>query len=87
MSFQAAPGQDSVVIGSRREHLPEAIALAAERLRRPAFSADAFDESKRQSRTRIGLRRRFQTVGQRGGWRIERPVRPGVRCFKAVIGP
>ena len=48
----------TVALSSRREHLAEAVALVAELLRRPAFPADAFDEYKRQSLTRIEASRK-----------------------------
>ena len=53
MAFQASPGRVDVSIASRREHLADAIRLAAELLRRPAFPADAFDEVRRQALTGI----------------------------------
>jgi zinc protease len=58
MSIHGAPGQVSVSLSSRREHLAEAVALAAELLRRPALPADAFEEYKRQSLTRIEAQRK-----------------------------
>jgi zinc protease len=53
MSFSGGAGQLSVRLSSRREQLPAAIALVGELLRRPALPADAFDEYRRQSLTRI----------------------------------
>jgi zinc protease len=58
MSIQGAPGQVSVTLSSRREHLAEAITLVGELLRQPAFPEDAFDEYKRQSLTRIEAQRK-----------------------------
>ena len=58
MSIHGAPGQVSVSLSSRREHLAEAVALVAELLRRPALPADAFEEYKRQSLTRIEAQRK-----------------------------
>ena len=56
--MQPGAGVVSVVLSSRREHLADAVALVAELLRRPAFPADAFDEYKRQSLTRIEAARK-----------------------------
>jgi zinc protease len=58
LSVQPGAGVVSVVLSSRREHLAEAVALVAELLRRPAFPAEAFDEYKRQSLTRIEAARK-----------------------------
>jgi len=58
ISIQPGAGGVSVSLSSRREHLAEAVALVAELLRRPAFPADAFDEYKRQSLTRIEAARK-----------------------------
>jgi zinc protease len=58
LSVSASPGLVSVSLSSRREHLAGAVALVAELLRRPAFPADAFDEYKRQSVTRIEAARK-----------------------------
>lgn len=57
MAFRASPGRVDVSISSRREHLPAAIALAGELLRRPAFPADALDEVRRQALTAIESQR------------------------------
>jgi zinc protease len=53
LAVQSAPGQVSVTLSSRREHLADAVTLVAELLRRPSLPADAFDEYKRQTATRI----------------------------------
>jgi zinc protease len=58
MSIRGAPGQVSVSLSSRREHLAAAIALVGELLHEPAFAADAFDEYRRQSLTRIEAQRK-----------------------------
>jgi len=58
LSFRASTGQLSVSIASRREHLPAAIALVGELLRKPAFPADAFDEIRRQALTGIEQQRK-----------------------------
>ncbi|MGL6113300.1 MAG: M16 family metallopeptidase, partial [Rubrivivax sp.] len=58
MSIQGAPGQVSVSLSSRREHLADAIALAAELLRQPALPSDAFEEYRRQSLTRVESQRK-----------------------------
>ena len=58
LSVQSAPGAVSVVLSSRREHLADAVALAAELLRRPSLPADVFEEYKRQSLTRIETARK-----------------------------
>jgi len=48
MRISGGPGRVSVSLSSRREHLPEALALVADLLRNPVFPADALDELKRQ---------------------------------------
>ena len=58
MAVSSAPGLVSVSLTSRREHLAEAVALVAELLRRPSLPAEAFDEYKRQSVTRIEAARK-----------------------------
>lgn len=58
LAFHAAPGRIDVSIASRREHLADAIRLAADLLRRPAFPADAFDEVRRQALTAIESQRK-----------------------------
>ncbi|HMO44945.1 MAG TPA: pitrilysin family protein [Rubrivivax sp.] len=58
MSIQGGAGAVSVSLTSRREHLAEAVALVAELLRRPSFPAEAFDEYRRQSLTRIEAARK-----------------------------
>ena len=58
LAVQSAPGLVSVTLSSKREHLAEAVALVAELLRTPAFPAEAFDEYKRQSMTRIEAARK-----------------------------
>ena len=58
LAVQSGTGVVSVVLSSRREHLADAVTLVAELLRRPAFPAEAFDEYKRQSTTRIEAARK-----------------------------
>ncbi|HEX3139369.1 MAG TPA: insulinase family protein, partial [Rhizobacter sp.] len=58
MRVSGAPGRVSVNLSSRREHLPEAIALVADLLRNPSFPADALDELKRQVRADIEQQRK-----------------------------
>ncbi len=58
LSFSSAPGRLTVNLSSRRQHLPEAIALVADLLRHPALPADALDEIKRQSLSAIEQQRR-----------------------------
>jgi zinc protease len=48
MRISSGAGRVSVSLSSRREHLPEALALVADILRNPVFPADALDELKRQ---------------------------------------
>ena len=48
MRISGGPGRVTVALSSRKEHLPEAIALVADLLRNPAFPADSLDELKRQ---------------------------------------
>ncbi len=58
LSVQAGAGVVTVALSSRREHLAAAVELVAELLRRPALPADAFDEYRRQSLTRIEAARK-----------------------------
>ncbi len=58
LSVGGEAGQVTVMLNSRREQLPAALALVGDLLRRPAFPADAFDELRRQSLAAIEERRR-----------------------------
>ena len=49
MSISGGATGVTVSLSSRREHLPDAIALVAELLRHPVFPADALEEVRRQS--------------------------------------
>lgn len=48
MRISGGAGRVSVTLSSRKEHLPEAIALVGDLLRNPVFPADSLDELKRQ---------------------------------------
>ncbi len=48
MHISGGAGRVSVALSSRKEHLPEALALVGDLLRNPVFPADALDELKRQ---------------------------------------
>jgi zinc protease len=48
LSIGSGLGSVTVALSSRREHLPAALALVGEMLRRPSLPADAFDEQRRQ---------------------------------------
>jgi zinc protease len=74
---QAGAGVVSVALSSRREHLAEAVALVAELTRRPALPAEAFDECKRQSLTRIEAARK--EPGAVAGNALARLVNPHPR--------
>lgn len=58
LSVRGGPGRVTVSIQSRREHLPAAIGLVAELLRRPALPAEALDEVKRQTLSAIEQQRK-----------------------------
>ncbi len=58
MRIGSAPGQVTVSLSSRRDFLPEAIALVADLLRHPALPADALAEFKRQQLTAIERQRK-----------------------------
>jgi zinc protease len=58
MSVKAAPGSVTVMLESRREHLPAAIALVGDLLRNPLFPADALDEFKRSALSSIESQRK-----------------------------
>ena len=49
LSVRSQPGRMSLLLQSRREHLPDAIKLVTTLLRQPSFPADALDELKRQT--------------------------------------
>jgi zinc protease len=49
LSVRSQPGRLSLLLQSRREHLPDAIKLVTTLLREPSFPADALDELKRQT--------------------------------------
>lgn len=48
MRISGGAGRVTVTLSSRKEHLPEAIALVGDLLRNPVFPADSLDELKRQ---------------------------------------
>ena len=78
MSISGGAGQLSVRLSSRREHLPAAIALVGELLRQPTLPAEAFDEYKRQSLTRIeSLRKEPGAVASVALTRIGNPYPRG----------
>jgi zinc protease len=58
LSVSGGAGRLTVSLHSRREHLPAAIALVADLLRRPALPAEALDEVKRQSLAAIEQQRK-----------------------------
>ena len=58
LAIGSGTGSVSVSISTRRAHLAEAVALAADLLRNPAFPPDALDEYKRQSLTAIEQQRK-----------------------------
>jgi len=58
MSIASGAGSVTVTLASRREHLADAVALAADLLRNPAFPPEALDELKRQSLTDIEQQRK-----------------------------
>jgi zinc protease len=58
LNVSGGTGRVSVSLSSRREHLPAAIALVGELLRRPLLSADALDELKRQALSAIEQQRK-----------------------------
>ena len=57
MNVRSQPGRVMVTLQSRREHLANAIALAIDLLRNPAFPADALDELRRQTLAAIEQQR------------------------------
>ena len=58
LSVAAAPGRVTITLQSRREPLPEAIALVGELLRNAVFPADSLDEFKRGIATAIEQQRK-----------------------------
>ena len=58
LSVGGGAGRVSVGLNSRREHLPAAIALVGELLRKPLLAPDALDELKRQSLAGIEQQRK-----------------------------
>jgi zinc protease len=57
MSARSQPGRVTVVLRSRREHLADAIRLAIDLLRNPAFPPEALDELRRQTLASIEQQR------------------------------
>ena len=58
LNVSSGTGRVSVSLASRREHLPAAIALVGDLLRRPLLAADALDELKRQTLSAIEQQRK-----------------------------
>jgi zinc protease len=58
LSVSSSPGRVTIVLESRREHLPAAIALVGDLLRNPVFPADALDELKRSALSAIEQQRK-----------------------------
>ena len=58
LSFDGAPGQITVHLSTRREHLTGAIALLAEMLRQPALPAEALEEVRRQALSGLDAQRK-----------------------------
>ena len=58
LSVSGGTGRVSVGLASRKEHLPAAIALVGELLRKPLLAADALDELKRQTLSAIEQQRK-----------------------------
>jgi zinc protease len=58
MAVDADPGRVAILLTSRREQLPQAIALVGELLRAPAFPEDAFAEYRRLTHAAIEERRK-----------------------------
>ncbi len=90
MGFHASPGRVDVAITSRREHLADAIRLAADLLRRPAFPADALDEVRRQALTAIESQRKEpEALAENMLGRIGNPYPRGdvryVRTFDEMV--
>jgi zinc protease len=90
MTFHGAPGRVDVTIASRREQLADAIRLAAELLRRPAFPDDAFDEVRRQALTAIESQRKEpEALAENALGRIGNPYPRGdvrhVRSFDEMV--
>ncbi len=90
MGFHSAPGRVDVSITSRREHLADAVRLAAELLRRPAFPAEAFDEVRRQALTAIESQRKEpEALAENMLGRIGNPYPRGdvryVRTFDEMV--
>jgi zinc protease len=58
LSIRSSPGQVTVTLASRREHLPAAIALVGDLLRNPVFPEAALDELKQQAITDVESQRK-----------------------------
>jgi zinc protease len=62
MRISSGPGRVSIGLSSRKEQLPQAIALVADLLRNPAFPPAALDELKRQTSAGIERQRKEPEV-------------------------
>ncbi|MEO7010243.1 MAG: insulinase family protein, partial [Caldimonas sp.] len=58
LSIGSAPGRVTVSLATRRDYLPDAIALVGDLLRNPVFPAAALDEFKQQAITAIAQQRK-----------------------------
>ena len=58
LSVSSSPGSVTIVLVSRREHLPAAIELVGDLLRNPVFPADALDELKSSALSAIEQQRK-----------------------------
>lgn len=90
MSVGASAAQVSVVLMSRREHLPAAIALVGEMLRQPALPADALEEIRRGALAGIEQQRKQpEAVAQNVVSRANNPYPKGdvryARTFDEMV--
>jgi zinc protease len=86
MAVDADPGRVAIVLTSRREQLPQAIALVGELLRAPAFPADAFAEYRRLTHAAIEERRKEpEALAALAVQRAGNPYPPGDPRYTATF--
>ena len=90
LSVSSSPGRVTVTLASRREQLPDAIALVSDLLRNPALSAEALVEYRQRTLTTIEQQRKEPgAVAQNSLARLGNPYRRGdvrhARTFDEIV--
>ena len=90
LNISSGIGRVTLALSSRKEHLPAAVALVGELLRKPLLPADALDEFKRQTLSGIEQHRREpEAVAENTVARLGNPYPPGdprhARSFDEMV--